>query len=81
MTQCFDFSPFLSPEPIVSWSRGRLQIKPSGSGDENDFSLALIAVINRPAERVLLQIGAKKGATETHVCFPVCAISHKLYSA
>ena len=35
---------FSSPEPVVSWSRGRetrssatdwLQIKPSGSGDEN----------------------------------------------
>ena len=24
-----------SLEPVVSWSRGRLQIKPSGSGDEN----------------------------------------------
>ena len=27
--------PFSSPESVVSWSRGRLQIKPSGSGDEN----------------------------------------------
>ena len=35
---------FSSPEPVVSWSRGRetrgytgrLQIKPSGSGDENE---------------------------------------------
>ena len=33
----------LVPEPVVSWSRGRetttgrLQIKPSGSGDENDY--------------------------------------------
>ena len=31
---------FSSPEPVVSWSRGgettgRLQFKPSGSGDEN----------------------------------------------
>ena len=26
---------FSSPEPVVSWSRGLLQIKPSGSGDEN----------------------------------------------
>ena len=29
---------FSSPQPVVSWSRGRetrLQIKPSGSGDEN----------------------------------------------
>ena len=38
---------FSSPEPLVSWSRGRetrgsatgwLQIKPSGSRDENDGS-------------------------------------------
>ena len=28
---------FSSPEPVVSWSRGRLQIKPSGSGDENEL--------------------------------------------
>ena len=28
---------FSSPEPVVSWSRGRLQIKPSGSGDENGW--------------------------------------------
>ena len=27
---------FSSPEPVVSWSRGLLQIKPSGSGDENE---------------------------------------------
>ena len=27
---------FSSPEPVVSWSRGRLQIKPSDSGDEKD---------------------------------------------
>ena len=26
---------FSSPEPVVSWSRGQLQIEPSGSGDEN----------------------------------------------
>ena len=31
--------PFSSPEPVVSWSRGRLQIKPSGSGDENGSPL------------------------------------------
>ena len=31
----FSAKPFSSPEPVVSWSRGRLQIKPSGSGDEN----------------------------------------------
>ena len=31
-------SSFSSPEPVVSWSRGRLQIKPSGSGDKNGQS-------------------------------------------
>ena len=36
-----------------------------------NFSLALITVINGPAKRVLLQIGAKKGAAETRACFPV----------
>ena len=33
---------FSSPEPVVSWSRGRetwSQIKPSGSGDENGATL------------------------------------------
>ena len=29
-----------------------------------NFSLALITVINGPAKRVLLQIGAKKGVAE-----------------
>ena len=36
---------FSSPEPVVSWSRGletRLQIKPSGSGDENALYKARI---------------------------------------
>ena len=28
-------SPFSSPEPVISWSRGPLEIKPTGSGDEN----------------------------------------------
>ena len=46
ITRLSYFSPFSSPEPVVSWSRGRetrvghtvrLEIKPSGSGDENDF--------------------------------------------
>ena len=32
-----------------------------------NFSLALITVINGPAKRVLLQIGAKKGAAETRM--------------
>ena len=27
--------PFSSPEPVVSLSRGWVQIKPTGSGDEN----------------------------------------------
>ena len=36
---------------------------------------ALKAVINGPAKRLLLQIGAKKGAAEAHACFPVKFIS------
>ena len=36
-----------------------------------NFSLALIAVTNGPANRLLAQIGAKKGAGETRACFPV----------
>ena len=32
-------TPFSSPEPVVCW----LQIKPSGSGDENDVTLACVA--------------------------------------
>ena len=36
-----------------------------------NFSLALIAVINGPANRLLAQIGAKNSATETRACFPV----------
>ena len=35
------------------------------------FSLALITVINGPAKRVLLQIGAKKGVAEMRTLFPV----------
>ena len=35
------------------------------------FSLALMAVINRPANRLLAQIGAKNRATETRACFTV----------
>ena len=43
---------FSSPEPVVSWSRGRetrgwatgrLQIKPSGSGDENGLKWEMSA--------------------------------------
>ena len=54
------FTPFSSPEPVVSWSRGRetrgqLQIKPSGSGDENVFTLHRIAFA--PARRKLYRIG------------------------
>ena len=36
-----------------------------------NFSLALITVINGPAKRVLLQIGAKKGAAGTSAYFPI----------
>ena len=36
-----------------------------------NFSLAVIAVINEPVNRLLAQIGAKKGAAETRACFPV----------
>ena len=50
-----------------------------------NFILALIAEINGPANRLLVQIGAKKGAAETRACFPVefflCAIFRKLNSA
>ena len=35
-----------------------------------NFSLALIAVTNGPANQLLAQIGAKKGAAETRACFP-----------
>ena len=35
-----------------------------------NFRLALIAVINGPANRLLAQIGAKEGAAETSACFP-----------
>ena len=48
MTTALGLTPFSSPcpEPVVSWSRnwktrgatGRLQIKPSGSGDENGLT-------------------------------------------
>ena len=36
-----------------------------------NFSLALKAVTNGPANRLLAQIGAEKGAAETRVYFPV----------
>ena len=50
--------PFSSPEPVVSWSRGRetrgstgrLQIKPSGSGDENALRLEWNLYISSRAE-------------------------------
>ena len=44
-------SPFSFPEPVVSWSRGRetLQIKPSGSGDENGD--AWLFTLNRATEQ------------------------------
>ena len=37
---------FSSQEPVVSWSRGSLQIKPSGSGDENGVSSSPITLLN-----------------------------------
>ena len=51
-----------------------------------NFSLALIAVINGPANRLLAQIGAKKGAALMLTCLPVdfcflCDIFQKLNSA
>ena len=50
-----------------------------------NFSLALIAVTNGPANRLLAQIGAKKGSAEKRARFPafffLCAIFHKLNSA
>ena len=46
-------SPFSSPEPVVSWSRGRLQIKPRGSGDKNALSLKKIIVLEKGLEKVL----------------------------
>ena len=36
-----------------------------------NFSLASLAVINGPANRLLPQIGAKKGAADARACFPV----------
>ena len=36
-----------------------------------NFSLALITATNGSANRLLAQIGAKKGAGETRACFPV----------
>jgi len=39
-------SSFSSPEPVVSCSRGRLQIKPSGSGDENGQSFLFFFIIS-----------------------------------
>ena len=40
-----------------------------------NFSLALTAVINGPANRLLAQIGAKKGTAETRARFPVESFS------
>ena len=36
-----------------------------------NFSLALIAVTNGRANRLLAEIGTEKGAAETRECFPV----------
>ena len=45
-----------------------------------NFSLALIAVINGPANRFLAQIGAKNSAAETRARIPVefLSLSHFL---
>ena len=45
-----------------------------------NFSLALIAVINGPANRLLAQIGAKNSAAETRARIPVefLSLSHFL---
>jgi len=37
--------PFSSPKPVVSWSRGSLQIKPSDSENENAAGLRIIHAI------------------------------------
>ena len=42
---------FSSPEPVVSWSRGRLQIKLSGSGDENGKALGSILLRHRTEKK------------------------------
>ena len=39
-------SPFSSPEPVVSWSRGPLEIKPTGSGDEMASSQGISFILS-----------------------------------
>ena len=39
-----------------------------------NFSLALVAVINGPANRLLTQIGVKNSAAETRACFPFLSL-------
>ena len=57
------FDSFSSPEPVVSWSRGRetrgsatgrLQIKPRGSGDENMFDCVCLNEMQTFASRKAL---------------------------
>ena len=45
-----------------------------------NFSLAVIAVTNGPANRLLAQIGAKKGAAATCACFPDEFVFFALFS-
>ena len=43
-----------------------------------NFSLALVAVINVPANRLLTQIGVKNSPAETRACFPVEFLSLRI---
>ena len=43
-----------------------------------NFSLALVEVINRPANRLLTQIGVRNSAAETRACFPVEFLSLRI---
>ena len=61
-SDCYDDSihTFLSPEPVVSWSRGletRGQSKPSGSGDENGILMfaraAMVCVLLFKSDSIL----------------------------
>ena len=53
----FESTPFSSPESVVSWSRGlETQIKPSGSGDENDSRLTAVRLIQWAVMTIRLSI-------------------------
>ena len=43
-----------------------------------NFSLALLAIINGPANRLLTQIVVKNSAAETRACFPVEFLSLRI---